>query len=119
MLVKIIVRPTQDADIGCLGDRIQLAHKVAEHFRPNHHVSDFKNFGTAQIKVPGFFSKASDAPLYHDHEDESVIEDIEKDMLAFEIEFVGARRESYAEHSSKPSVIPGTLEDDQTRRDFT
>ncbi len=116
---KIIGRPTKDADIVCLGDGIQLAHKVAEHFRPKPNVAYFKNFGTAQIKVPGFFSKASNAPLYHDHEEESVIEDIENDMLAFEIEFVGARRESYAENSRKPFVIPGTLEDDQNRRDFT
>ncbi len=116
---KIIGRQTKDADIVCLGDAIELAYKVAEQFKPIPTVAYFKNFGTAQIKVTGFFNKASEAPLYHDHEGESVIEDIENDMLVFEIEFVGARRESYAEHSRKPSVIPGTLEDDQNRRDFT
>ncbi|HRI20090.1 MAG TPA: HD domain-containing protein, partial [Panacibacter sp.] len=116
---KIIGRPTKDADIVCLGDGIELAHKVAEHFKPKPYVAYFKTFGTAQIKVNDFFSDLSEAPLFHDHEDEPVIIDIEKDMLAFEIEFVGARRESYTGNSRKPSVIPGSLEDDQNRRDFT
>jgi putative nucleotidyltransferase with HDIG domain len=88
---KIIGRPTKDADIVCIGDGIELAHKVAERFNPKPTVAYFKTFGTAQIKV-----------------DDS-----------FEMEFVGARKESYDFESRNPVVTPGTLEDDQNRRDFT
>jgi len=87
---KIIGRPTKDADIVCMGDGIELAHKVADTFHPRPTVAYFKTFGTAQIKLDDF-----------------------------EIEFVGARKESYSQDSRKPEVVPGTLEDDQNRRDFT
>lgn len=87
---KLIGRDTKDADIVCIGDGIELAHSVAKRFNPPAPVSFFKNFGTAQIKVNGW-----------------------------EIEFVGARKESYRYHSRNPEVMPGTLEDDQARRDFT
>jgi poly(A) polymerase len=86
---KIIGRNTKDADIVCLGDGIELAHKVSERFS-NPTVSYFKNFGTAQVKLPDL-----------------------------EVEFVGARKESYQNDSRKPQVSIGTLEDDQNRRDFT
>jgi len=88
---KIIDRTTKDADIVCLGDGIELANKVAERFNPKPIVAFFKTFGTAQIKLDD----------------------------GFEIEFVGARKESYDFGSRKPVVAPGTLEDDQNRRDFT
>src|SRR5574338_819419 len=87
---KIIGRPTKDADIACVGDGIALAKATAKRFKPVPHVNYFKNFGTTHIKVD--------------------------DM---DIEFVGARKESYRYHSRKPDVVPGTLEDDQIRRDFT
>ncbi len=87
---KIIDRPTKDIDIVCMGDGIILAHEVANKFTPKPGVSFFKNFGTAQIKLTGL-----------------------------DIEFVGARKESYSYDSRKPAVEAGTLEDDQNRRDFT
>jgi putative nucleotidyltransferase with HDIG domain len=87
---KIIGRATKDADIVCLGDGIALAHAVAGRFSPKPAVAYFKNFGTAQIKLPDI-----------------------------EIEFVGARKESYRSDSRKPEVEPGSLKDDQDRRDFT
>lgn len=87
---KLIGRKTKDADIVCVGDGIELANKVAQRFNPHPSVAFFKNYGTAQIKIDDF-----------------------------EIEFVGARKESYRYHSRNPEVQPGTLEDDQNRRDFT
>lgn len=108
---KIIGRSTKDADIVCMGDGIELAHKVADQFNPKPVVAYFKNFGTAQIKIPHFFSD-KDAELFPHEMDDTEIK-------TFEIEFVGARKESYLRHSRKPIVEPGTLEDDQKRRDFT
>ncbi|HEV8270337.1 MAG TPA: HD domain-containing protein [Chitinophagaceae bacterium] len=87
---KIIGRKTKDADIVCVGDGIGLAKAVAKRFKPEPRFSYFKNFGTAHIKVDDF-----------------------------DLEFVGARKESYHYHSRKPDVSSGTLKDDQDRRDFT
>ncbi|UAY53729.1 CCA tRNA nucleotidyltransferase [Ferruginibacter albus] len=87
---KILGRQTKDMDVVCIGDAIALAHEVAKEFRPKPEVHYFKNFGTAQIKTD-----------------------------SIEIEFVGARKESYNYDSRKPQVETGTLEDDQNRRDFT
>ena len=86
---KILGRPTTDADIVCLGDGIELAKAVANKFTKVPEVNFFKNFGTAHIHT-----------------------------IDFDIEFVGARKESYARHSRKPEVEPGTIEDDQNRRDL-
>ncbi len=87
---KILGRQTKDADIVCIGDGIALAHEVASRFQPTPTVAYFKTFGTAQLKLDDW-----------------------------EIEFVGARKESYKYHSRNPEVEPGTLTDDQDRRDFT
>lgn len=87
---RILGRETKDIDIVCVGSGIELAAAVAEKFNPKPEVNFFKNFGTAQIKLGDL-----------------------------EIEFVGARKESYHPESRKPAVETGSLEDDQLRRDFT
>lgn len=96
---KILQRETKDLDIVCIGDGIELAEKVAQKFNPCPQVSYFKNFGTAQIRIP--------------------TNQNEENSEYLEIEFVGARKESYVTESRKPEVSAGTLEDDQNRRDFT
>ena len=86
----ILKRPSKDIDIVSIGSGIELAELVAQQLGPDVHVSIFKTFGTAQIR--------------------------QGDL---EVEFVGARRESYSPDSRKPAVEDGTLQDDQNRRDFT
>jgi len=83
-------RKSKDIDIVTVGSGIELAKKVADNLKNKPQVNVFKNFGTAMLKY--------------------------KDL---EIEFVGARKESYQSDSRKPVVENGTLEDDQNRRDFT
>lgn len=86
----ILKRPSPDIDIVTVGNGIRLAELVAKTIGPQVQVSVFKTFGTAMFKHQGL-----------------------------EIEFVGARKESYNEASRKPTVENGTLEEDQNRRDFT
>jgi poly(A) polymerase len=88
---KWMERATKDADFVCVGDALKLAGKAAQYFKPQPRVSFFKNFGTAHLKLAD----------------------------GFDLEFVGARKESYRAHSRKPEVEAGTIEDDQKRRDFT
>jgi putative nucleotidyltransferase with HDIG domain len=88
---KILNRLTKDADFVCVGEGPVLAQKVAEKFFPLPKVNYFKNFGTAQFKLAD----------------------------GFDLEFVGARKESYRSTSRNPDVLPGSIADDQNRRDFT
>jgi len=83
-------RPSCDIDVVVVGSGIQVADALKRKLGRKAHISVFRNFGTAQVKYK-----------------------------SLEVEFVGARRESYSHDSRKPVVEDGTLEDDQNRRDFT
>ena len=83
-------RPSKDIDCLVVGSGIQVAEELAKRLGRGAHISIFRNFGTAQVKYKGQ-----------------------------EIEFVGARKESYSHDSRKPIVEDGTLDDDLDRRDFT
>lgn len=87
---EILKRPTKDIDVMVVGSGIAFAKKVAGKLGEDVDLAIYKNFGTALVKFKGQ-----------------------------EVEFVGARKESYEEDSRKPFVENGTLEDDQNRRDFT
>lgn len=87
---SILERPTNDIDVVVVGSGIKMAEAFSKKLGRHAHLSVFRNFGTAQVKWHGN-----------------------------EVEFVGARKESYQRNSRKPIVEDGTLEDDQNRRDFT
>ena len=87
---RLLGRPTKDIDVVCVGDGIKLANRVGEMLRPRPNIAVYKRFGTAMLRT-----------------------------MDLEIEFVGARKESYRSDSRKPMVEIGTLADDQLRRDFT
>ena len=126
---KILGRPTKDMDIVCVGDGIELAAKVAEKFTPKPEVNFFKNFGTAQIKIHFPAVKEAERLNKESDSDNPVPSPLDRPARmtgsdggwgeVFEIEFVGARKESYSYDSRKPAVETGTIEDDQNRRDFT
>jgi len=97
-------RPSDDIDCVVVGSGIAVAKRLASKLGRRAHLSVFKNFGTAQVKFfPPGVERDPDDP----------------DKGAIEVEFVGARKESYSHDSRKPIVEDGTLEDDQNRRDFT
>lgn len=87
---RLLARESKDLDVVCVGDGIALAEHLASKLRPIPYIAVYRRFGTAMIR----------------HKE-------------LEIEFVGARKESYSPDSRKPAVENGTLEDDQNRRDFT
>ena len=87
-------RPSNDIDVVVVGSGITVAEELKRQLGRKAHLSVFRNFGTAQVK---FRQKGKE----------------------YEVEFVGARKESYSHDSRKPVVEDGTLEDDQNRRDFT
>ena len=87
-------RPSNDIDVVVVGSGIAVAEELKQMLGRKAHLSVFRNFGTAQVK---FRQKG----------------------IEYEVEFVGARKESYSHDSRKPIVEDGTLEDDQNRRDFT
>ena len=127
---KILGRNTKDMDIVCVGDGIELAAKVADKFTSKPEVNFFKNFGTAQLKIKfsdeekEYFVKESDSnntpvPSSLEFTSEAKGKSVAHWGEVFEIEFVGARKESYNFDSRKPAVETGTIEDDQNRRDFT
>ena len=97
-------RPSADIDVVVVGSGIEVAKGLKQLLGKRAHLSVFKNFGTAQVKI-------RERQRGDDPEDEHVSE--------IEVEFVGARKESYSHDSRKPAVENGTLEDDQNRRDFT
>lgn len=86
-------RPSTDIDVVVVGSGIDIATRLKQRIGRKAYLSVFKNFGTAQVKISG--------------------------KQNVEVEFVGARRESYSHDSRKPIVEDGTLADDQNRRDFT
>ena len=87
-------RPSNDIDVVVVGSGIAVAEELKRMVGKKAHLSVFRNFGTAQVK-------------FH------------QQGVEYEVEFVGARKESYSHDSRKPIVEDGTLEDDQNRRDFT
>jgi poly(A) polymerase len=114
---KILDRETKDIDVVCVGDGIALAEEAAKLFGKNIGVNIFKNYGTAQIKIEA--SKLYDSNI--NTQSSVFLSPLGRIGGAWggEIEFVGARKESYREESRNPLVEIGTLQDDQLRRDFT
>jgi poly(A) polymerase len=115
---KILGRATKDIDVVCVGDGIALAEEAAKQFGKNILVNIFKTYGTAQIKIQN--NNTSQIKETNINNQSSTFLPTSGEIEgAQEIEFVGARKESYREESRNPIVEIGTLQDDQLRRDFT
>ena len=99
----ILKRPSKDVDVVVVGSGIEAAEAYAKALGKGAHCSVFRNFGTAQVKWRHKVVGENGQTEWHEQE----------------IEFVGARKESYSHDSRKPIVENGTLQDDQRRRDFT
>ena len=116
-------RPSNDIDVVVVGSGIELAKEVKRRLGRSAHLSVFKNFGTAQVKVSEQFKMNSKqftaSPDLSDENSAQPNYSLFTIHYPLELEFVGARRESYSHDSRKPVVEDGTLEDDQNRRDFT
>ena len=137
-------RPSNDIDVVVVGSGIELAKEVKRRLGRRAHLSVFKNFGTAQVKAPSNLPLKGEAilpphpsnlplkgeailpphPSNLPPEGEAILPPHPSNLpfegeAMMELEFVGARKESYSHDSRKPVVEDGTLEDDQNRRDFT
>ena len=129
-------RPSDDIDVVVVGSGISVAKELKRELGRRAHLSVFKNFGTAQVKVKNEecgMLNVELSPMAMISEECGINSSLENSSSqrsenhstlniqhsTLEIEFVGARRESYSHDSRKPIVEDGTLEDDQNRRDFT
>ena len=120
-------RPSNDIDVVVVGSGIEVAKELKRLLGRKAHLSVFKNFGTAQVKISekcrtdsGEFATAHESAEKGAKSGVAVANSTLYTLrYPLEVEFVGARRESYSHDSRKPIVEDGTLEDDQNRRDFT
>ncbi len=126
-------RPSNDIDVVVVGSGIAVAKELKRMLGRKAHLSVFKNFGTAQVKaqmrnekldIKNVNEKCLNDAAPATQDDISSFDHLHSSFLIshssfVEVEFVGARRESYSHDSRKPIVEDGTLEDDQNRRDFT
>ena len=112
-------RPSNDIDVVVVGSGISVAQELKRMLGRRAHLSVFKNFGTAQVKINEKLRMKNEefAAATETNSSGNPVGNIHHSSL--EVEFVGARRESYSHDSRKPIVEDGTLEDDQNRRDFT
>ncbi len=130
-------RPSNDIDVVVVGSGIAVAKELKRQLGRKAHLSVFKNFGTAQVKIKtdngelrterydNLYPQGGDNLIGKNvkgSQDDQTNHTSQFSVLSsqfMEVEFVGARRESYSHDSRKPIVEDGTLEDDQNRRDFT
>ena len=113
-------RPSNDIDVVVVGSGIAVAEELKRMLGKKAHLSVFKNFGTAQVKIRG--NGGAVARRCENTEAAGISRTPVPSCPRtpeIEVEFVGARKESYSHDSRKPIVENGTLEDDQNRRDFT